>query len=60
VQLATYLVTELHARVAMNLDGGGSTTAYARGFGVLNEPSTDNGQGPVQRAVYDGIFVFGP
>ena len=39
--LAEYLVS-LGAIHAINLDGGGSTTAYVRGEGVVNFPS-DNG-----------------
>jgi exopolysaccharide biosynthesis protein len=41
----------------MNFDGGGSTTLYVKGQGVANVPSNSGEQ---QRAVYDGIFVFGP
>jgi exopolysaccharide biosynthesis protein len=58
-QAASYLVTELGARQAMNFDGGGSTAMYVRrGDGLANLPSTDNGSGPVERAVYDGLFVY--
>jgi exopolysaccharide biosynthesis protein len=59
-QAASYLVTELGARQAMNFDGGGSTAVYAKGTGLANLPSTDNGSGPVERAVYDGLFVYSP
>jgi hypothetical protein len=59
-QLADFLVSELHAVQAMNLDGGGSTTLYVRGTGVANVPSGDNGSGPVERPVFDGLYVLGP
>jgi exopolysaccharide biosynthesis protein len=56
-QLGQFLVDELHARQALNLDGGGSTTLYLGGRGVVNLPSDDNG-GPAPRHVYDGLFVY--
>jgi exopolysaccharide biosynthesis protein len=57
-QAGSFLVTELGARQAMNFDGGGSTAMYVKGTGLANLPSTDNGSGPVERAVYDGLFVY--
>jgi exopolysaccharide biosynthesis protein len=59
-QAASYLAGELGARQAMNFDGGGSTTMYVKGQGLANVPSTDDGTGPQERPVYDGLFVFGP
>ncbi len=53
-ELATLLIG-LGARSAMNLDGGGSTTMWAKGIndtGVVNYPSGGN-----QRSVANGMFV---
>ena len=36
---------------AMNLDGGGSTTMWARGLGVVNRPSDWGGERPISNAV---------
>jgi phosphodiester glycosidase len=59
-QAASFLVTELNARQAMNFDGGGSTALYVNGVGLANVPSTVGASGPEERAVYDGLFVYGP
>jgi exopolysaccharide biosynthesis protein len=59
-QAASYLVNELNARQAMNFDGGGSTAVYVKGRGLANVPSTDSASGPAERAVYDGLMVYGP
>jgi hypothetical protein len=56
-QLAEYLVRELHLQKALNLDGGGSTSLYVGGRGLVNTPSDDSG-GPTPRPVFDGLFVY--
>jgi hypothetical protein len=45
----------LGATSAANLDGGGSTTVWVRGAGVVNRPSDPTGERPVG----NGLFVVG-
>jgi exopolysaccharide biosynthesis protein len=51
--LANFLLGELQAVSAMNFDGGGSTTMFVTGQGVVNKPSSG-----CNRSVYNGLFVF--
>ena len=51
-QLAEFMVS-LGAVDAMNLDGGGSSTLFIRGFGVVNAPSDGR-----ERPVGNGLFLF--
>ena len=46
----TYMHT-LGAEWAMNLDGGGSSTMWVRGLGVVNDPSDSSGERPVTNAL---------
>lgn len=53
-----FLLKILGAKDAMNLDGGGSTTLYIKGYGVVNYPS-DNGQFDHQgeRSIANAIYI---
>lgn len=55
-QLGRYLVG-LGALHAINLDGGGSSTMWIRGDGVVNDPSDGTGERPVSNAV---LVLDGP
>jgi hypothetical protein len=52
-----WLMGQLGAWHALNLDGGGSTTMWLRGTGIVNAPSDGT-----ERAVFNhvGAFVHGP
>jgi hypothetical protein len=55
-ELGRYLVG-LGALHAINLDGGGSSTMWIRGSGVVNDPSDIGGERPVSNAV---LVLDGP
>lgn len=59
-----YTLAELGTRMkalgavdAVNLDGGGSTTMWVRGLGVVNHPTDPTGERPVSNAV---VILPGP
>ena len=57
--LAIYMKT-LGAKAALNLDGGGSTTMWIQGKGVVNHTSqggTSSWDNPVERSVGSIIYV---
>jgi hypothetical protein len=45
------LFVDLGATSAVNLDGGGSSTMFVKGDGVVNRPTDDEGERPVSTAV---------
>jgi exopolysaccharide biosynthesis protein len=51
VELAGWM-RRLGATSAANLDGGGSTTVWVRGSGVVNRPSDPTGERPVGNALF--------
>jgi hypothetical protein len=50
IALAKYMI-DLGAVDAVNLDGGGGSTMWVRGQGVVNDPSDPGGERPVTNAV---------
>jgi exopolysaccharide biosynthesis protein len=49
--------TILGARSVLNLDGGGSTTMYVKGKGVVNHGSDGTWDTPKERAVNSIIYL---
>jgi hypothetical protein len=52
-----HLMASFGVERAMNLDGGGSTTAWVRGVGVVNRPSDSGGERTV--ANHLGVYATG-
>lgn len=59
-ELSTLMIA-LGCEAAVNLDGGGSSTMWTLGFGIVNHPS-DNGKfdGGGERAVANAVVVSAP
>ena len=56
IGFARYMLS-LGAATAMNLDGGGSSTMWVKGAGIVNDPSDGSGERPLTNAL---VILPGP